>query len=270
MKRMKLYYLLLVLTFIVFACDSSENSPKLDENSLCAKWLVSGTSPYVSFEFNSSGNYLVVKKAAEKSVQEQTTIFGTYEIVDGKSVKLNNLGTLQLNTIDETSFNFKMKLVGSTSDEVEIQTEKSAVVANSAKTSLLCRTWNMVSINDKAVKGTEYEATILFSEAGTYYIDFANPGEENEDGLANWCWKDSEEKFFCYSWDGEMPTCDDNNQVEILELTGNVLKIYEVDRLYPEVTELYRLEPVSSEKSVSSCSNNTVFEGKLKGSFLAR
>ncbi len=262
MTKSKLWLMQLILILLIAsACDKNENSPKLDEDSLCAKWLVSGTSPYVSFEFNTSGNYLVVKKATEKSVQEQTTLFGAYEIVDGKSVTLNNLGTLQLNSIDDTSFNFKLKLFGAVSDEIEVQTEKSAVVANSAKTSLLCRTWNMVSINDEAVKGTEYEATVLFSEAGTYFIDFANPGEENEDGLANWCWNDSEEKFLCYSWDGNAPVCDDHSQVEIVELSKSVLKIQEED-------ELYRLEPVSSEKSLPAYSGNAIFKGKLKSDFL--
>jgi hypothetical protein len=242
------------------SCNENDNHRSIDKNSICARWLVAGTSDYVSFEFNESGNFLVVKRATAKPDQGKTTLFGTYSLPDKQTIELTGLGTVNSSSIDDRNFSFKFSPSSGSACETSIQTTKSAVIAKSKKTTLLCRTWEMVSINNKSVKGSGSEATVLFTDAGTYYIDFANPGEENEDGLANWCWKDSHETILCYSWDGETPTCDDESQVKIIELTNNVL-------IMEEDGEVYQLKPASVEKSAFDCPNNSIFTAKIKKGF---
>lgn len=57
----KLLFGLLTLTLIISACKKdSDGVLTLDMETISAKWLVSGTSDYSSFEFNKSGNYLVI------------------------------------------------------------------------------------------------------------------------------------------------------------------------------------------------------------------
>jgi hypothetical protein len=248
---------ILAYLFIV-SCDKGDDGiNQLEVETLCAKWDVSASNDYKSFEFNESGNYLIVRNYEDKSTQGGTTLFGTYEIEDKQTVELSNFGTIKLQSIDDDRFEFKLTLNDKGSEAVTIQGTRSAKIATSVKTKLFCRTWKLLSINDKTVAGTSDEATVLFSEAGTYYIDFANPDEENEDGLANWCWKDSNETIMCYSWSGEAPTCDGEDQVQITELTENSLTMKEYD-------ETYKLEPASNKKSAPAQPNNQLSQSLLQ------
>jgi hypothetical protein len=145
----------------------------------------------------------------------------------------------------------------SPSDEIIVTATKSDEIPNSAKTALLCRTWNLITVNGESVAGTDMELTVLFSAAGTYFVSFANPADQNDGGLARWTWKDNTQQSFCYSWDGE-PTCDGTNEVEVAELTATQATII-------EATETYVLQPASNAKSAVSMTSNV-----LSGSKLAR
>ena len=65
---------ILVLTFIA-ACDKDENDPKetLEKATISAKWNVDNSSEYESFEFNESGNYIVLKIRQQN--QQTTRLF---------------------------------------------------------------------------------------------------------------------------------------------------------------------------------------------------
>jgi hypothetical protein len=85
------------------------------------------------------------------------------------------------------------------------------------------------------------ELTVLFSKAGTYFVSYANPEDENDGGLAQWKWKNEAETQLIYSW-AEIPVWEDENYIEIPELTSTKLKIIAGD-------ETYILQPFSNAKS---------------------
>lgn len=243
MKNLKMILVtIFVLTFIT-ACDKDENDSKetLEKSTISAKWNVSNSSDYDSFEFNASGNYIVVKNSTTKSTNDQTILFGTYEIIDNKTIVLSDFGTLILSKIDEASISFSIKLTSSPNNEIIINASKQEEMENSTKTELLCRTWELISINGENVAGTENEGTVLFSKAGTYLVTSSN----GQSGLAQWKWKDATETKFLYSWE-ETPVWAEENFVEIIELTNSTLKILEIS---DSDDELYVLKPVVNSKS---------------------
>lgn len=253
---LKLLAALLYLLPVLTACNQDQDQ-KLTSETLCGKWNVSGTSAYKSFEFNKSENFLVVKQSGD----DLSTVFGTYQISGSQKVALSGLGTIELTTIDGSQFDFSFK-PDSSSETLNFKTTKSAVMAASSKTDLFCRTWDMYSINGERVAGTHLEATVLFSDAGTYYVNFVNPDEANEDGLSTWTWKDADETVICYSWEGN-PTCDGENEVQVLKLTADSLVLEEQD-------EIYRLVPVASTKSSVLKSGGVYSQRKIQQGFLRK
>lgn len=258
----------LVLTSI-FSCKKDEGKTKtiLEKETISAKWTVDGTSVFESFEFNKSGNYIVVKTTGTKSTNSQVVLFGTYEILDNETIVLSDLGTMKILNIGENSISFKITINSDLNTEISITATKQDITASSSKTALLCRTWKMVSLNGESVVGTEYELSVLFSDAGTYFVEFDNPDDESDGGLAQWTWKDSNETKFCYSWEGD-PTCDGENEVEITELTKSVLKISEV---YLGIeTLLYVFEPANNTKSATFENYKIKTKSIFKSGFLNR
>ena len=231
-----------VLTFVT-ACDKDENDPKetLEKATISAKWIVSNSSDYESFEFNESGNYIVVINTTTKSTNDQVVLFGTYEIIDDKTIILTNFGTITISDINENSISFSLNLASDPDNKIVIKASKQDEIESSTKTDLLCRTWEMVTENGEPVAGTDMDLIVLFSKAGTYFVSFANPEDESDGGLAQWMWKDEAETQLLYSWDEE-PNWDEENYAEISELAANTLKIVEDE-------DTWVLQPVSNTKS---------------------
>lgn len=248
------------LIFIV-ACNKDDNDPKedLEKATISAKWIVSNSSDYESFEFNESGNYIVVKNTTTKSTNDQIILFGTYEIIDNKTIVLSDFGTLAIFKIDESSLSFSIKLTSNPNDEITINAAKKAEMEGTTKTNLLCRTWEMVTVNGESVVGTDVEVTVLFSKAGTYFVSYANFGDENIGGLAQWKWKDEVETQLLYSWD-EVPVWEDEVYVEIPELTSTKLKIIEDE-------DIYILQPVFTTKSAIVTSSKELSNRHIKSGF---
>ena len=256
MKKIKqILASIFVLAFIT-GCDKDKNEPKetLDKSTISAKWNLSNSSDYDSFEFNESGNYIVVKntttKSTAKSTNEQIILFGTYEIIDNKTIVLSDFGTLIISKNDENSISFSIKLTSNPSNEIIINASKQEEIENTTKTELLCRTWELISINGKNVVGTEDGGTVLFSKAGTYLVTWS----DRESGLAQWKWKGEAETQFFYSWE-EVPVWEEEAYVEIIELTNSTLKILEENDVE---SELYVLEPVVNTKSASINSSREI------------
>jgi len=240
MKKLKqILVAIFVLTFIV-ACNKDDNDPKgnLEKTTISAKWIVSNSSEYSSFEFNESGNYIVVKNTTTKSTNGQIFLFGTYEITDNKTIVLSDFGTLTLSEIDENSIDFSIKLTSNPNNEITINASKQEEMESTARTDLLCRTWEMVTINGEPVVGTEMELTVLFSKAGTYFVSYP---DNDEGGLAQWKWKNEAETQLLYSWD-EVPVWEDADHVEIPELTSTKLIVIDDE-------DTCLLQPVSTTKS---------------------
>lgn len=241
MKAFKQILVAIFLLTFITACNKDENDvkDKLEKATISAKWMVSNSSDYYSFEFNESGNYIVVKNTTSKSTTG-TILFGTYEIVDDKTITLTDFGTLILSKIDENAISFTIKLTSDPSNEITINASKKEEMESSARTGLLCRTWEMVSLNGEPVVGTELELTVLFSKAGTYFISYANIQGANSEALAQWKWKDESETHFLYAM-GENPVWNDDYCVEVAELTSTTLKIIEDEYTYV-------LQPATSSK----------------------
>jgi len=261
MKNLKqILVAIFALTFIV-ACNKDDIDPKenLEKAKISAKWIVSNSSDYDSFEFNESGNYIVVKNTTTKSTNDQIILFGTYEIIDNKTIVLSDFGTLTISKIDENSISFSIKLTSNPNNEITINASKQAEMESTTKTDLLCRTWEMVTVNGESIVGTDMELTVLFSKAGTYFVSYANPEDENDGGLAQWKWKDDAETQFLYSWD-EVPVWEDEDYVEIPELTSTKLKIIEDE-------DTYILQPVSTTKSAIVKSSKDLSNRHIKSGF---
>lgn len=244
----KIIAIIFVITFV--SCSKEKVTPieNLDKTQLSAKWVVSGTGEYESFEFNESGNYIVVKKGssgARIKSSDQTSLwgtvakdltenansrvqasdpiitFGTYEITNN-TISLSNFGTITVDKLDDNAISFSLQLTGS-SNKNTLSASKQAEMTSSTKTNLLCRTWELVTVNGSTVAGTEDELTVLFSKAGTYLVTFRNDTEQG--GLAQWKWKNSTETEFLYTWTKDVWS--NNDLVTISELTSNSLKMSE-------------------------------------------
>ena len=128
---------------------------------------------------------------------------------------------------------------------------------------MLCRTWKLISINGENVAGTEDEITVLFSQAGTYLVSYP----EGSTGLAQWKWKDSSETAFLYSWE-DVPIWDEEDYVDIVELTNSVLKILET--WGPDDEDLYILEPLINVKATNVSPGYNIGNGIIKNGLLKK
>jgi hypothetical protein len=254
---------------IIISCSKDENEVKepLKKESISAKWLVNGTTDYESFEFNKSGNYIIVKNTSMKSTDNQNILFGTYENIDNTTIVLSDFGTIKISEINEDLISFSIQLVNSPENEIIINASKQAEMENTTKTELLCRTWEMATVNGENVTGTEYELSVLFSQAGTYFVEFANPEEDDDGGLAHWKWQDETETKFQYSWDTP-PVWEDDAVVEIIKLNENTLELLE--RFDGEDDELYVLKPANNTKSTQIMTKTNQTKKKIKTGFLKK
>lgn len=237
---------ILVALFALTMIISCEKNPIVSQDTLSvekisAKWIIDDTSIYKSFEFNKSGNYIVVKRASSDSTSKQTILFGTYEITDNKTLVLSDFGKVKISEISDKSISLSVSLTTSPNTEIAIIASKQTEIQSSAKTDLLCKTWELVTIDGKTVVGTENEGSVMFSASGTYFVSRTNSTDGNSGGLAQWKWTDESQTKFFYSWD-EIPVWDNCDFAEILKLGSDSLKI-----LDNETT--YTLKPKSNIKS---------------------
>lgn len=262
MKNFKLVIVAIFVLMFIASCNKDENDSRatLERKTISAKWMISNSNEYKSFEFNESGNYIVVENATTKSANDQIILFGTYEITNNKSIVLSDFGTLTITGINENEISFSVRLTSDLGNDFIFNALKHEEMHSSSRTDLLCRTWEMVTENGEPVEGTEMELTVLISKAGTYFVSFANPEDENDGGLAQWKWNDEAETQMLYSWD-EVPVWDDEYYAEILELTSDSLKLTEYD-------DVWVLKPASNTKSAKINTSN-LFSGKAmnKGFF---
>lgn len=190
----------------------------VDRETLSAKWEVSDSdNPYISFEFNESGSYIVLEKGSTKSTADTIIHFGQYTI-SHDTIILGDFGTLKVVELGSDVFWFSITTCFS-GKKTEVSTKKAAEMAGSARTDLLCKTWNIKYYGDDVVLGT-----VLFSKAGTYFVHYY---DDEEGGLAQWRWKDSNEKELLYTWDWNNWNSESSGIVTINMLTKNYLKVTE-------------------------------------------
>jgi hypothetical protein len=250
MKYLQNILLAMILLTFFTACEKEEDNANETEtrSTLSAKWLVENSNIYKSFEFNESGNYIIEKHAFGLN----DLLFGNYEVIDDKNISLDNFGTISINEINENTIDFTVKLTEEPENEVIINATKKEELQSSTKTDLLCRTWQMITENGVSVKGTEDELTVLFSQAGTYFVTFLNRPEEvidgveyTDGGLAQWRWRNTEENRISYSWDlDDLVNWEEQGFADILELTKDKLVI-------SEYGDVWELRPATNTKSVT-------------------
>lgn len=223
--------------FFLFSCvlEETEDPDPIDQESISAKWVVSGTSDlYESFEFFEDNHYLIVMKQSLKSSEQQVQLIGTYEIVEMRKVRLADFGTISFRFVDGKDAVLEVKPDNGAGVSVDVY--KAEKISESGQTKNLCRIWKREPFgNDSFLKG--YEVKILFSNAGTYFYSLKDP-EDNRMGALNfWKWKDAEESTICYSTTSKV-LCDGEDEFEIVELKSNILKVRHPDGLvesyYPD------------------------------------
>lgn len=255
----KLHYamfLALTALFVLAGCkkDNSEELP-VDETvkSISAKWNISSTaSSYISIEFNESLTYIIVSSEEVKSAEgEGAVLFGTYEVVDKSTLKLNGFGTVLLGDVGSQNITFTLRPTGQSSQTITASKSPTTIPASS-RTEMICKTWKLDKIEyfgltvSEKIECEEENAgltiTVLFSAAGTYFVDRS----DDEGGLAVWEWKNQEQTQFNYAW-GDVLW---DGYVEIAELTKTKLVIKEYYGEFgddPSKYLVYTLVPYASK-----------------------
>lgn len=108
MKNLKQILMAFFVLIYVSACDKNVPKEALEKAAVSAKWNVGNSSDYESFEFNESGNYIIVKTPTQ-STNDKVVLFGTYEIIDEKSMILADFGTLKISDINANSIHFSKR-----------------------------------------------------------------------------------------------------------------------------------------------------------------
>jgi len=228
MNTIKQFLLVVVLFSVLISCKKEEEeilTAILDKENLSAKWLVDDSSTYQSFEFNKSGNYIIIKNT-KKSTEAQEILFGTYQI-NKNTITLSDFGNIEVAEITDNSVRFLI-----VSDNITINAAKKEEMDSTTRTDLLCKTWKTISIDGVVVTGTNDEFSVIFSAAGTYFVSYTNT---NYQFLATWEWDDASETVFIYSYN------ETSGSAEVTALSANNLEVTE----YGEVTVL---EPASNTK----------------------
>lgn len=240
------------LCMVLFSCsgdDGTETPVPLAENaSNQVKWVADNESGrFASIEFSKSGNYIVVENVPEKSTVQRKIHFGTYKITDLTTISLSDIGIIKVKNVTDNALNVEIILDGTSTPFIFTGTKSDNMKAT-AKTDLLCRTWEIIKYNGEDTAGTEYEgATVLFSKAGTYFVFFPNGGEENDGGLALWKWKEGTgESQFLYSWSDTFEGDYEGSFVTINSLSSTSLIITEEFVDEGDEIDVWELKPVAN------------------------
>lgn len=268
MEKIKKFLLAILVFAFITSCDKDESNPKetnnttnsntsVENQTISAKWVVNNSSEYESFEFNESGNYIIVENQASETTKitnnEQLIHFGTYEIIDDNTIELSDFGTLTIDDIDANTINLSINKTSDPDNEIIISASRQDEMESSTNTDLLCRTWKMITENGEPVAGTDIELTILFSRAGTYFVTYVNSEVDNQGGLAQWKWDNNAETELLYSWDnwGEA------GLVEVTELTSTTLTIVEDG-------DVWELIPATTTEQVKLITSSEASDKSLK------
>lgn len=186
MKYLKLAMLSLLFISFLASCEKDENisepsqeqkkSTKDDnevtKESISAKWVVSGNSEYKSFEFNESGNYIIVKEGPLKSDDNEIVLYGTYEVNSDGSITIDAVGVISVTFNGDNTIDIELALLETPDVKIPMSAEKVEAIAVGTKTEMLCQSWRMESVNDSSTLGTIMDMTVIFTEAGTYFVTF--------------------------------------------------------------------------------------------------
>ncbi len=234
MKFIKQAIIVIWVMTSFISCEKNEDNLNivLNEETISAKWIVDEPIDYVSFEYNESGNYIIVRNMNTKSTNNQIVLFGTYNLIDDKTITLSDFGTMKISNIEENSIDFSISLYSDPNSETSISAVKLDEIANSTKTKLLCKTWELVSLGESNLSGF----TILLSDAGTYFV---------EGTLGTWKWCNSEETKLAFTIKNILD-CDGIQIIKDIVLTTDSFRGIDMENGEPEIMIM---KPISSGKS---------------------
>lgn len=185
-------------------------------------------------EFLSDSTYLIYDS-------EGSFYSGKFDVKDGTSIDLKNFGSLSDIKFSQGKIDFKISY-SSPAKTIHIAANKADKVASDNRTTNLSRNWLLTkeASGDYVYEhGTEVyneetddwetlyfdKLTILFSQSGTYLVQYYKNGVLLSAEVANWKWHSTDSKFI-YWWD-TYPEDEDESSVEVLELTNIRLKLLE-------------------------------------------
>lgn len=197
----------------------------------------SGTTGDVAgfIEFTSDSTYIIYD-------ENQKVYTGKFEAKSGDSIVLSGIGYLTGISITSDKMNFKLYYVAG-NKTITITSNKAAAIPADDRTKLLSKgpwyitteesgteligseDWELDE-NGNEVSYIVDSVTFLMSNNGTYLVQFFSGRKLKEADMANWKWHSTKSDRFVYAWDNE-PFDEEDNDVQINELTANSLKITE-------------------------------------------
>jgi len=216
---MKVLRSLLLVIFLSYSCTNDDVIPEdvISYRNLNFKWMVENTSEYASFEFNCSGNFIVVKN--NRLLSYPTIILGKYTPLSTRRMELTGLGMMDISTLNDKHFRFTLKLDSDPDNDIEFEAIKAPLIDGASSLHQLFRTWELVSFNGEDVKA---KMIAIFGAAGTFLVKW--PLEEPS--LATWQWRDQSKRQICVLWNPD-DDCSEENQIRIIGLSDEQLMIYE-------------------------------------------
>jgi len=198
-------FISLITATFATSCDKDDDENKdvtITTELLCAKWNIDAATDYLSVEFTQDGDYIIA--LASKSI-----VVGAYSI-NGNKIALANYGTIEVVSLSDNAFSFKLDKTGSSTASALVNAVKDvSSISNSERSSLLCKTWKMETITcvlDELYDEVAFESIqetvgsyLLFSKAGTY-LAIPPLGSSDSYVYGQWKWEDSNENAFVVSW----------------------------------------------------------------------
>lgn len=290
--------------FVSCSDDDDDEGINLGEQpfeSISGKYGVNNTSSgYESIELTSSGSYIVTKTGyssysasmsvnnPDNNVWRKATILTRYS-VDGKfiygiftkvSENVYNLEGFGLLTIkSDNGMVSSFELEKEDGSEVTLSVTKEEGYASTEATNLLCRTWKMISFENKRYENGKlvyhekytvgkdhfdefycpyYEdaeeaikdyldggpVSAIFSKAGTYIVTY-NDGSM---ACSSWKWKDESKHQLCYDWDANEEEDVDSDDYITIFFSGNRMTVTEageeIDE-YDDERTVYKYESIT-------------------------
>lgn len=157
--------------------------------------IAANTSGYSSFEFTSSGSFIITKS-------DSTCVTGFYTIdASNSKITLGTYGVITITKVDGTVLDFTLRLTGSSTDITIFSSKTGTVISTSSRTDSLCHKWAFVTEFQDGVEATALKdsiatgiikATVIISSVGTYLTIVERKGvaTQTQYGNGSWSWTD--------------------------------------------------------------------------------
>lgn len=180
----------------LFSCAQEENTERenVQKESINKKWMVQNSTEFESIEFDTNGNYIIIKNETSKTSKKNAEIIvsGTYEVFDTDVLLLSNFGSLKVDNSDPDNITFSIKYEGSDTYTYQLKVTKATEFTSTPKTDLLCdNTWKFT----KKETIIDTVSLVNFSKAGTCFTNFSITSQEKGSYLefGKWQWQDASE-----------------------------------------------------------------------------